>query len=120
MRKALVLLFGLLIIGVVPATAVIGFCAKMPCCFAVHGHEQPAFASERPDCCDSIKCAETPAQHLGLTTAIKWLTGNVTLIPQPLVIAPDAPSLRARDLHDLAPPPPTARQRLSVLSLLLI
>jgi hypothetical protein len=120
MRKALVLVTAVLIIGVVPATAVIGFCAKMPCCFASPAETSVPFAVGQPDCCDSINCAETPAQELGLSTAVKSLTAGLAVVQQPTAAIVNAPALLARDLHDLAPPPPTARQRLSGLSLLLI
>lgn len=120
MRKPLVLVVAVLIIGVVPATAVIGFCAKMPCCFA-HQREVPVeLTAANPDCCNSISCAETPAQEFDRASSAKSLTQSLLVFPEFVAVVPAAPALLVRDYHDLAPPPPTARQRLSVLSLLLI
>jgi hypothetical protein len=120
MRKALVLAFAVLIAGVVPATAVIGFCARMPCCFAHEREASVELTAEHPDCCDSINCAETPPQDFDRASSARSLTQTLVVFPQTVTIAPAAPTLPVRDYHDLAPPPPTARQRLSVLSLLLI
>lgn len=121
MRKALVLIVAVLIIGVVPATAVIGFCAKMPCCFP---KPSPAgtvsLKAAAQDCCTSIACAETSPQKLDRTPSLKSPTTNPLVLAATAAVVPDAPALLVRDYHDLAPPPPTVRQRLSVFSLLLI
>jgi hypothetical protein len=120
MRKALMLVFAVLIIGAVPASAVIGFCAKMPCCFA-HEREAPVeLTAAYPDCCDSISCAETPNQKLDRSSSAKAPTLSFVVFSQTVAIVPATHALTIRDYHDLAPPPPTARQRLSAISLLLI
>jgi hypothetical protein len=120
MRKALVLALAVTIFGVAPATAMIGFCAKMPCCFT-HEREAPVeLDAANADCCDAINCAETPAQNLVSASAVKSPTPGIAILPQVAAPIPAQPALLARDYHDLAPPPPTARQRLSALSLLLI
>src|SRR5262245_60509851 len=119
MRKALVFVIGLLIVAAVPANAIIGFCARLPCCSS---HEDHGVAIDNTDagCCDTIKCAETPPHELAPVTAVKSFIATVAVVPQATAVIPSAPEPSAREYHDLAPPPLTARERLSALSLLLI
>ena len=121
MRKALVLVLAVLILGVVPATAVIGFCAKMPCCFADPQASQGlAFSAPMADCCDSITCAETQPQELGLSTAVKMVAKVVSATPDLAIFLPAMPGLRLVGYVDTSPPPPPQHQRLSTLSAFLI
>ena len=116
-RKSLALMIVLLIAGLAPATAIIGFCARMPCCSHV-SEEATAFSTERNDCCTTIACYESPS--LELTTAP---TSADALFAAPVVItvapAPSRAPLLAEAFADTSPPVPV-RHRLAILSTLLI
>lgn len=121
MRKALVLVLAVLILGVVPATAVIGFCAKMPCCFADPQDSQGlAFSAPMADCCDSITCAETQPQELGLSSAVKMVAKVLSATPELAMVVAAMPGLQVAGYIDTSPPPPSQHQRLSTLSAFLI
>jgi hypothetical protein len=121
MRKAVLLVLAVVIIGAVPATAIIGFCAKMPCCFAKHGEGHAAsIGFERQDCCDTVRCAETQPQKLGLSPDLKAPGMAAVDLPLPVTVIPASPLLAAGPHAGIAPAPPAVRQRLSALSLLLI
>jgi hypothetical protein len=116
-RKALALTILLLIGGLAPATAIIGFCTRMPCCSHA-SNATTAFSTERNDCCTTIACYESPS--LKLATAP---TSADALLSTPALItvapAPAPAPLIAQAFADTSPPVP-ARQRLAVLSTLLI
>src|SRR4051812_5620813 len=50
LRKPLTLAIVLVIAGLAPAAAIIGFCTRMPCCSHA-ANATPALATERGDCC---------------------------------------------------------------------
>lgn len=117
MRKALGLVFVLLIIGVAPATAMIGFCAKMPCCF--HGaksHHGAEVSTAGADCCNSVSCAETQPQKLGAASAIQLITQDATTTADLSILVPAMSAPGVVGFADSSPPPRSQHQRLSTLS----
>jgi hypothetical protein len=117
-RKILVLAVVLTISSLASATAVIGFCAKMPCCFA-EGHEGLSVARNDADCCTPVNCYEAPSQDLTVSAKAKSLMATVQAAVAVIVTMPDAPAVASHSFDDSSPPP-TTRQRLSSLSILLI
>lgn len=118
MRKVLALLVVVIASGLAPATAVIGFCAKMPCCFGEAG-DGPALTANMADCCTTISCYEGPPHDLAVSGKVKAFpaTTLVTTLP----FAPAIPQAAvARRTFDDTSPPPTTRERLSSLSVFLI
>ena len=116
-RKALALTIVLLITGLAPATAIIGFCTRMPCC----SHEAAAaisFATESTDCCTTITCYESPSLKLttGTSAAVTFMAAPVLLASVPVL--PQRPAI-ARAVVDTSPPA-TSNHRLAVLSVFLI
>jgi hypothetical protein len=117
MRKGLALAVVLIISSLAPATAVIGFCAKMPCCFG-QAHDGPALAANDADCCSTISCYEAPSHELTVTAKAKTATAIATAV-LPIVSAIPAAHVELRAFDDMSPPR-TTKQRLSSLSILLI
>jgi hypothetical protein len=116
-RKALAIAVVLLIAGLAPATAVIGFCAKMPCCFG-DPHDGPSVTANRADCCTTISCYEAPSHELTVTAKVKMATTGPAVVSAVIAALPAAPAERLT--FDNSSPPPTTRQRLSTLAILLI
>jgi hypothetical protein len=116
-RKVLALTVILIISALAPATAVIGFCAKMPCC-VTEGHESPALAAAMGDCCTPVNCYESPSHELTFTAKAKAFVSTAAIIGAPLSSAVHAGGDTGAPRP--APPPHSTRQRLSALSLLLI
>ena len=114
-RKSLSLAIVLLIAGMAPVAAIIGFCTRMPCC-SHHSEAAIAVAADAGDCCTTITCYDAaPAK---LTTAApaapSVAPASVAAVSTPRVV------LRvARTVIDTSPPRSTAN-RLAILSLLLI
>jgi hypothetical protein len=116
-RKVLALVVVLITSSLAPATAVIGFCAKMPCCFG-EAHDGPALAANNADCCTTISCYEAPSHELTVSAKAKSITVTT---PAVLPVVAAAPAVRvARLTFDDSSPPLTTKQRLSSLSVLLI
>lgn len=116
-RKVLALVVVLITSSLAPATAVIGFCAQMPCCFgeALHG---AALAANDAGCCTTIRCYEAPSPELTVTAEAKSITTGTAPL---LAVVAAAPAVHAaRSAFDDSSPPPTTKQRLSSLSVLLI
>jgi hypothetical protein len=116
-RKAVALAIVLLITGLAPATAIIGFCSRMPCC----SHQAAAavsFATESTDCCTTITCYESPSLKLttGTSTAVVLMEAPVLLVSAPVL---PQRILIARAVVDTSPPV-TSNHRLAVLSVFLI
>ena len=116
-RKTLALLIVLVIAGLTPAIAIIGFCSRMPCC--THApNATVAFSTKGKDCCTTIACYESPS--FKLTTAP---TSTDALLATPALItiapAPPAPPFVAQLFADTSPPL-SSRHRLAILSTLLI
>ncbi len=115
-RKPFALLIVLLIAGLAPATAIIGFCTRLPCCS--HASDTAAFSTERNDCCTTIACYESPS--LKLTTAPS--SADALLATPALISIEPAPSpapFVAQTFADISPPL-SSRHRLAILSTLLI
>lgn len=116
-RKVLALVVVLITWSLAPATAVLGFCAKMPCCFG-EAADGPALASNMADCCTIISCYEAPSHELTVSGKAKTFTAT-TLATLPVTLAiPQV--LVARRTFDDTSPPPTTSERLSSLSAFLI
>jgi hypothetical protein len=114
-RKSLALAIVLVIAGLAPVMAIVGFCKRMPCCSQA-SEATAAFSTERNDCCATIACYESPS----LTTAPS--SADVLLVAPALVTIAPAPStarLLAQAFADTSPPT-SMRHRLAVLSTLLI
>ena len=116
-RNVLAIAVVLLIAGLAPATAVIGFCAKMPCCFD-DPHDGPALATNRADCCTTITCYEAPSHDLTATAKVK-MAAAMTIDASPGVITLPVVPAGSRTFESSSPPPTTS-QRLSTLATLLI
>jgi hypothetical protein len=116
-RRPLALAIVLLLAGLAPATAIIGFCARMPCCGKASA-DQLARTTESRDCCTTIACYEPPSLKMGTAAAssdaLLALPALVSVVPA----APAAP-LIAQAFADTSPPVPI-RHRLAILSTLLI
>jgi hypothetical protein len=99
-------------------TAVIGFCARMPCC----GHSPAdalALATERADCCTTIACYESQSATLSTAAA-----APLSAMDLPLRVLDvrglSAPAVQATlPLIDTSPPRRTGG-RLAELSTLVI
>jgi len=116
-RKVLALVVVLIVSGLAPATAVIGFCAKMPCCFS-EVQDGPVLNAEMADCCTTISCYEAPSNELTFSAKMKN-TGPHAPAMLPVVAAIVNEHI-VRSTFDDPSPPRTAKQRLSSLSILLI
>ena len=116
-RKVLALAVVLIISSVAPASAVIGFCAKMPCCFG-DAHDGPELGAANADCCTTISCYEAPSHDLTVTAKAKTATAHAPVIVPVVAALPAA--VAARGAFDDTSPPLTTKQRLSSLSILLI
>jgi hypothetical protein len=80
-RKSLVIAVVLLLAGLMPATAIAGFCARMPCC-AHHAADALALSSGgRADCCTTIDCYQSPAATIGTPAAMPALAAVRALLP---------------------------------------
>ena len=116
-RKPIALAIVLLIAGLAPASAIIGFCTRMPCCN--HAAAAPlAFATEATDCCTTITCYESPSAKLTNGTASSYTLLATPALVSAALIAP-SPQFIAREVVDPSPPVGT-RHRLAILSTLLI
>src|SRR3954449_3824642 len=99
---AIVLLLAL----IAPATAIIGFCSRMPCCSHA-ADAAAALSAERNDCCTTVACYESPSLKLMTAAtpanALPVTPALVTLAPPsllPLVArASDDPSPPVRARH---------------------
>ncbi|HJW93761.1 MAG TPA: hypothetical protein VJ901_09095 [Thermoanaerobaculia bacterium] len=113
-RKPLALAIVLLIAGLTPATAIIGFCTRMPCC----NHDAAAVlaASNANDCCTTITCYETPSAKLAPGTSAQ------VSIAAPVAVRVAFVNVQPRSArkHVDTSPPLETRHRLAILSTLLI
>ena len=118
-RKSLAVVIVLLIAVLSPASAIIGFCSRMPCCSHVADAMTAASSTERNDCCTTIACYESPS--LKLSTAP---TSVNTVLAAPVLITTAAPAISPAPMVTQAfvdaSPPLSSRHRLAVLSTLLI
>lgn len=117
-RKVLALLVVVIATGLAPATAILGFCAQMPCCFAEVG-TGPALAVDMADCCSPIACYEAPPHELAASGKAKAFPAtNLATLPVTAAM-PQASAARQRTFDDTSPPL-TTNERLSSLSVFLI
>jgi hypothetical protein len=106
----------LLIAVLAPATAIIGFCTRMPCCS--HASDAAAaLSAERNDCCTTIACYESPSLKL-MTAATSANALSVT--PALISVAPTSPAPLLVEASENPSPPIRVRHRLAILSTLLI
>lgn len=118
-RKVLAFLVILVVTGLTPATAVLGFCAKMPCCFTDEDHDgRPVIGADMADCCSTINCYEAPSHDLTVSAKAKLFTGSVAAV-LPIATAVVPPPVVRHVFVDLSPPR-TMSDRLASLSVLLI
>lgn len=118
-RRVLALAVILVAAGLAPATSVLGFCAKMPCCISDSAERgAPVLDAPIAGCCTAINCYDAPSHELTVSGKTQILTGSGPAV-LPVVGAPvPAPAVR-RLFFDISPPPTTAN-RLASLSVLLI
>ncbi len=116
MRKVLALLIVGIASALGPATAVIGFCAKLPCCFGA-AKSGPAVVAP-PGCCSTISCYEAPPHDLTVGAKAKVFPPATLAV---LRVASPMPQVFAAPLtFDDTSPPATTSDRLSTLSFFLI
>jgi len=104
--------------GLAPATAIAGFCAKMPCCFGQASEGKGSQRLAESDCCNTISCAEAPPQEITLSETAKQFASNAPVTFAAAVDAPHTPFV-CRTFADSSPPR-TSSERLSALSTFLI
>src|SRR3954471_8458385 len=68
-RKTLTAVFVLLLAGLAPAAAVIGFCTRMPCCSHI-GSDSVVAPDKDADCCTTITCYDVPAAKPATSAAV--------------------------------------------------
>ena len=118
-RTVLALLVVLALTGVAPVTAVLGFCAQMPCCFTDSAHDgEPVLGAKVADCCTTINCYEAPSHELTVSAKAKLFTATVADALPALAAAVTAPAVR--HVFNDASPPRTTSDRLASLSVFLI
>ena len=113
-RRAAAILIVLVIAGLTPASAIIGYCARMPCCH--HASQQPLkIAADASDCCTTVACYDTPSVKLTGNASLPALVAARVLASAVIVLAEPQllPAISAS-------PPPSMQQRLAILSILLI
>lgn len=116
-RNSLALAVVLVIAGLAPATAIIGFCARMPCCS--HASDSTtASSTERNDCCTTIVCYDSPSATFAAaaSTSLSLLVTPVITRDVPALHVPRTTIAAAADTS----PPRRTGDRLAVLSTLLI
>ncbi len=116
-RVAMLLLL-IVAAALVPATAIAGFCAKMPCCFSQASEGTGSQSLSESDCCSTVSCAEAPSQDITLSETAKQFASNAPVSFAALVDAPHTPFVCRTCEH--SSPPRTSSQRLSALSTFLI
>lgn len=117
--QVLAFLVILVVTGLAPATAILGFCAKMPCCFTDADHDgRPVVGADMSDCCSTISCYEAPPHESTASAKAQALTADApAVLPVPTVV-PARPAVQ-HVFVDLSPPR-TMSDRLASLSVLLI
>lgn len=116
-RKAIALAIIGLISLAAPASAVIGFCARMPCCSPAVHHEI-SFTTEGVDCCTRISCYEAPSHELTTRTIIKSTAVPASILAPGVALA-SSPSFLDVAFQDTSPPR-TSAERLAILSILIV
>lgn len=116
-RKAIALAIVLLIAGLAPASAIIGFCTRMPCCSHAPSDNLATFSTDGTDCCTTITCHPSPSAKLATrAVSVDVAFAAPALLP---VATVSSASVTSREVADTSPPV-TVRQRLAALSTLLI
>ena len=115
-RKVFAFAIVLLIAGLAPASAIIGFCTRMPCC--KHASATPlAFSVDANDCCTTITCFDSPSAKLTSGASTIDVISIAPVIARVVVVAPLRPIVE----YQIETSPPIAtRHRLAILSTLLI
>lgn len=118
-RKVIAFLVILVVTGLSPATAVLGFCAKMPCCFTDADHDgRPVIGADMTDCCTTVNCYEAPPHQSTASAKLEVTTADApAVLPVPALVPP-RPVVQ-HVFVDLSPPP-SVSDRLASLSVLLI
>lgn len=118
-RRPLAFLVILIVTGLAPATAVLGFCAKMPCCFADADHDaRPVIGADMEDCCNTVSCYQAPPHESTASAKAQALTADAPALLPVAAVVP-APRAIQHVFVDLSPPRTTS-ERLASLSVLLI
>jgi hypothetical protein len=115
-RKTLTAAFVLVLTGLAPAAAVIGFCTRMPCCSHI-ASDSVAAQDKGADCCTAITCYDAPAAKPATSATVM----NNSVASTTLAAGPRLPHFAPvpRAFSD-ASPPRGIGGRLAILSVLLI
>ena len=113
-RKAFAAIIVLLLAGLTPATAIIGFCARMPCCS--HPPAPIHVTTDPGDCCTTVTCYDVPSAKLNAQSAVVYVAARAFIVGP--AIAPVTPPITL-PLPDPSPPPPVTA-RLAILSILIV
>src|SRR5436189_4210314 len=118
MRRLIAVAAVLLLSGLMPLTAMAGFCAARPCC-RTHTHGSTASLSTNPACCDETNCDTTA--HSVEATGAKTSSVRPQLVATQVTVQHIAVAPAPGDGGDrIDTGPPRTRQRLATLSILLI
>jgi hypothetical protein len=119
MRKAIIATVVLLIALSSPLSAVVGFCAKMPCCESHEASHDATLAPPPVDCCTSVSCALAPPGHQQTSATVHYAAGAILFSTVSIHVTP--PPMPARSSGAIEPSPPSGvGDRLSLLSTFLI
>lgn len=117
--KVLALVVILIASRLAPATAVLDFCATMPCC-AGQTEVGPTMAADMPDCGIAISSYEAPSRDLAVPAKAKTHI-FVAITPAILTVqVAVTPVSATRRTSDDPSPATTTSERLSALSTFLI
>lgn len=116
-RKPIAFAIVLILAGLAPAMAIIGFCARMPCCSHAPSAHVSALTSGGADCCTTITCYESPSAKLASPVSVADVVfAAPALVPAtPVLTSVDRPFLVA--IIDTSPP---ASARVATRSILRI
>lgn len=117
--KILAFLVIMLVAGISPVTAVLGFCAKMPCCVSDADHDgRPAIGADMADCCTTVNCYEAPPHQSTASAKVDVAIADAPALRPVPALVPPCPVVQ-HVFVDLSPPP-SVSDRLASLSVLLI
>jgi hypothetical protein len=112
-RKLMTAAIVLMIAGLAPVAAIIGFCTRMPCC----NHASSALTTDLGGCCTTITCYDAPSARLA--NADDAATSPAKPVAVLIAATPPAVPIVVGVFID-ASPPRTTGGRLAALSILLI
>jgi hypothetical protein len=119
MRKAIIATVVLLIALSSPLSAVVGFCAKMPCCESHEASHDAKLAAPAADCCTAVSCADAPPGYQQTSATVHYAAGAILFCTVSMHVT--LPLISASSWRGIGPSPPSGvGDRLSLLSIFLI